>query len=1577
MGAGIAVADLGSLTELAYGATNSITLENSLPGADDWDLEWVDESIEGFALPYSSNVGETVRFKIRTASTHYRISIYRVGWYGGKGARLIATINPSATLPQTQPDPITDTVTGLVHCDNWAVSASWAVPANAASGVYVANFEPLDYTSVGNRCMFVVRNDGTTSDILLQTSDSTYQAYNTWGGYSLYRGPAYYGRATKVSYHRPVQPAEIESDFFYGEYPLVRWLERNGYDVSYTSCIDTDRRPAELTRHKVFISSGHDEYWSGGMRANIEAARETGVNLVFMTGNEVFWRTRWEAASDGTPYGTLVCYKESLENAKTDPSPEWTGTWRDPRFCPPGRGGGVPENSLTGTLFRAINPIDDADFAIEVPAQFARLRCWRNTAVAALAPGQVRVLSPATLGYEWDADVDNGYRPAGLVRMSETTQVAAQVLQDYAGTYIEAPLTHAMAMYRAPSGALVWSTGTVQWAWGLDEYHRNRPDAAVPTDVNMQQLTLNVLADMGVLAASRQLGLAAATKSTDTIAPVSTITAPTAGSVVPIGTPVVVSGTAVDTGGGVVAAVEVSIDGGDSWHPATGTGAWSYTFTPMQLGSFTVRSRAVDDSCNLEVPGPRRVLQGGPRTTPCSIWDDSVVPAIAAFADNTPLELGVKFRADADGFIRGIRFYKGLGNGGVHIGKLYRSNGVLLGSVEFTDETATGWQTATFASPIAVRAGTTYVASYWAPQGRYSGDVGYFATARDFPPLRALATGDDGANGVFRVGGGFPNQTYGATNYWVDVVYHTDNDSAPTVASRQPAAGVTSVASDTTVSCRFSEPIVASSIVMTIATSDGVDVIGTVSYDPAERTARFTPGGALADATTYVATVSGATDYSGSTIEAPVSWEFTTAGLPGTLPTSIWTSADVPAAASSSDTSAVELGLRFRSDVAGFVTAVRYYRGGGNSGNHVGRVWALDGTLLGTATFDAEGDEGWQQAPLDPAVEIDAGATYVVSYLAPNGGYAADGGMFGSSGVTRGPLRALSAGEAGGGNGVFRYGAEGGFPTASWGNANYWVDLVFDVPPDEVAPTVANVIPAPDLVAVAPTEPVVVTFDEPVDPSSIEFGLVGPGHAPIAGDLTWTDARSVEFRPAVALAAGTRYTATVAAVDVAGNAMAEPVVWSFTTAVAPGHYPVTIWTTSAVPAVAAADDPSAIEVGMKFGVDVAGAIVGIRYYKGLGNVGPHTARLWASDGQLLGSVVAGTETALGWQQAWFDAPIPVQPGQWYVASYHTPTGRYSVTGGGLSSAVVSPPLRALASATVGGNGVYRYGAGGFPDGSYADSNYFVDVLFTDLAAPTVTGRVPEAGAVGVSTATSLVVTFSEPIADGTLRAELRDGAGVTVPVTVDHDPGSAEATIRPIGPLASATTYTASVLEAADLAGNALSDPSTWSFTTVDSSLSSLFGDAVPATPAANDPSMVEVGMKFQVTQYAQVEGIRYYRGPGNDGIHVGHLWDSVGGLLADVTFQDESAGGWQYAPLAQPVVVQPGTVYVVSYVAPQGRYAVSGGFFNAGPVSSGPIVGLANVAGDGNGVFAYGGGFPTGTYGGGNYWVDVVVRTT
>ena len=102
---------------------------------------------------------------------------------------------------------------------------------------------------------------------------------------------------------------------------MVRFLESNGYDVSYTTGVDTDRRGAELLEHKAFLSVGHDEYWSGTQRTNVEAARDAGVNLAFFSGNEIFWKTRWENSIDGsgTPYRTLVTYKETHADAKIDP----------------------------------------------------------------------------------------------------------------------------------------------------------------------------------------------------------------------------------------------------------------------------------------------------------------------------------------------------------------------------------------------------------------------------------------------------------------------------------------------------------------------------------------------------------------------------------------------------------------------------------------------------------------------------------------------------------------------------------------------------------------------------------------------------------------------------------------------------------------------------------------------------------------------------------------------------------------------------------------------------------------------------------------------------------------------------------------------------------------------------------------------------------------------------------------------------------------------------------------------------------------------------------------------------------
>ena len=146
---------------------------------------------------------------------------------------------------------------------------------------------------------------------------------------------------------------------------------------------------------------------------------------------------------------------------------------------------------------------------------------------------------------------------------------------------------------------------------------------------------------------------------------------------------------------------------------------------------------------------------------------------MAAANDSSAVELGVKFRPSANGFITGIRFYKGTGNTGTHVGKLWSNAGTLLATATFSNETATGWQQVDFASPVAVTANTVYVASYYAPVGRYAVNSNYFATGVTNGPLYALSNSESGGNGVYRygTGGGFPNQTWQSANYWVDVVF--------------------------------------------------------------------------------------------------------------------------------------------------------------------------------------------------------------------------------------------------------------------------------------------------------------------------------------------------------------------------------------------------------------------------------------------------------------------------------------------------------------------------------------------------------------------------------------------------------------------------------------------------------------------------------------------------------------------------------------------------------------------------------------------------------------------------------------
>jgi hypothetical protein len=649
---------------------NGIIAENCRPGSPgiEWDINGAgDLTIQGFATDISYNFGETAQFKIDTDSADYRVDIYRMGYYGGDGARKVATVKPSVSLPQSQPPCAIDWSVRLYDCGTWAVSASWPISEDAVSGVYVARLvrkdgdatwrmdnsraggdipeaAPHAYGALGlgrlrnpidepraSHIVFVVRDDASQSDIVMQTSDPTWTAYNQYGLGNVYRGVTETGdsagrpmRAHKASFNRPLMNRDFSSvnQLFDAEYPLLRWLERNGYDVSYISGVDTHRHGHLLQNHRLFISIGHDEYWSTGQRENTEAARDAGVNLAFLSGNEVFWKTRYEPSIDGseTPHRTLVVYKESHSNQtelgevqptqKIDPLADvWTGTWRDGSDANPE--GPQPENALTGTIFTVNANRQDP---LIVPAEYGRLRFWRNTEVAELEPGQRVVLANGFLGHEWDEDLDNGFRPAGLIRMSETTMDGVSYPMDWGSVYDSRTATHALTLYKAASGALVFGCGCVQYSWGLDNFH-DHPTSVRGRTLNpyshrvgvdpygperaIQQATVNLFADMGVQPAKLQSDLVRAIASTDETAPQSTVLSPDAGARVPSGL-TTVTGRATDRGG-VVAGVEVSVDGGTSWHRAEGTDQWSYEWeVPADSGMTTILSRASDDSVNLE-----------------------------------------------------------------------------------------------------------------------------------------------------------------------------------------------------------------------------------------------------------------------------------------------------------------------------------------------------------------------------------------------------------------------------------------------------------------------------------------------------------------------------------------------------------------------------------------------------------------------------------------------------------------------------------------------------------------------------------------------------------------------------------------------------------------------------------------------------------------------------------------------------------------------------------------------------------------------------------------------------------------
>ena len=461
---------LALLTLTAH--ANPITDENALRGTNLWRLRQPALSeIAGYASSTSVTHGETIRFFVTSKDPRFTLEIFRTGWYAGAGGRRMSEAISLTGIDQPACPP--DATTGLIDCD-WTESHAITIPPNWLSGVYLAK---LTGDPSGNQSyiMFVVRDDRSAA-LVFQSAVTTYQAYNNWGGKSLYGFNSTGAPARKVSFDRPYGSAFGTGGYlFQWEYNMVRFLEREGYDVTYTTNIDTHLRPESLRRARAVLFVGHDEYWTWEMRNHIEAARDAAVHLGFFSANDGYWQIRLENGER-----TIVAYKEaalSSDPVATDGNPAndhlITTKFRD---VPVSRA----EESLMGVMYGESQI--DGDIVIDNASHWV----FANTGVK--NGDKLKGL----LGYEVDW-IHGVASPPGLVRLAHSPFVNDRGQSGVSD----------MTIYTAPSGAIVFATGTIQWSWGLDDF--GDPGRIARQSDAAKQITRNVLNRMTAKARRRSV----------------------------------------------------------------------------------------------------------------------------------------------------------------------------------------------------------------------------------------------------------------------------------------------------------------------------------------------------------------------------------------------------------------------------------------------------------------------------------------------------------------------------------------------------------------------------------------------------------------------------------------------------------------------------------------------------------------------------------------------------------------------------------------------------------------------------------------------------------------------------------------------------------------------------------------------------------------------------------------------------------------------------------------------------------------------------------------------------------------
>jgi hypothetical protein len=455
-------------------AQNPIVIENQNPGSTNWEItnSGIDATgqIKGYASATSINKGESITFYVSlNPDQAFTIDVYRLGWYGGTGGRLMQHVaNLQGVQQATCP---TDPTLGTIVCA-WNPSYTLAVPSTWTSGVFVAVL--TNAAGFQNYIQFVVRDDSRTADLLYQLGVNTMQAYNNWPddnrtGKSLYNFNSFGAttitgtpRAAKVSFDRPYRDDGAGGLFEWQRWDLylIQWLEKNGYDVVYSSDLDTHTNGARLLNFKGFLSSGHNEYWSKPMYDNVEAARDNGVNLAFFGANALYWQVRYEPSAAGVPNRILVCYKDP----GIDPVQGSTTTvqWRDPLL-------NRPEQALMGVQFSDENGSQNFPYVVTNSSSWV----YGNTGFTDGSSVQ------GIVGYEWDR-YDSNYPPPPAVAGSWTLLGNSATVTD-----VGSADSSNSSIYQALSGAWVFASGTMSWSSGLS--------ASGLADARIQQATTNVL----------------------------------------------------------------------------------------------------------------------------------------------------------------------------------------------------------------------------------------------------------------------------------------------------------------------------------------------------------------------------------------------------------------------------------------------------------------------------------------------------------------------------------------------------------------------------------------------------------------------------------------------------------------------------------------------------------------------------------------------------------------------------------------------------------------------------------------------------------------------------------------------------------------------------------------------------------------------------------------------------------------------------------------------------------------------------------------------------------------------------